>query len=48
MEAREGKGRRKGSRGKEGNRGVTWAKKKVQIQVEIIEGEWAYAEWIWF
>lgn len=37
--ATRGEGRRKGSRGKEGNRAVTLAKKKVQIQVEIMKGE---------
>lgn len=47
-EWRQGKGRWEGARGKEGNRGVTWAKKKIQIQVEIMAGGWAYAEWIWF
>lgn len=38
METR-GKRRRKGSRRKEGSRALTLAKKKVQIQAEIMEGE---------
>lgn len=32
-------GRRKDARGKVGNRGVALAKKKVQTQVEITEGD---------
>lgn len=34
-----GNGGRSDSRGKEGNRGVTLAKEKVQMQIEIMEGE---------
>lgn len=43
-----GNGGRRDPRGKEGNWGVTLAKKKVQMQIEIMEGEWAYVEWLWF
>lgn len=41
-------GGRRDPRGKEGNRGVTLAKKKVQMQIEVTEGEWVYVEWLWF